>query len=71
MYVYQSEFVFRHGILGSVLFYSSSCQVFERVIHSLAFHCDTTSVLDVSMYIYARMRVGPSCRGVSRSKFVK
>jgi hypothetical protein len=37
---------------GSVSFYSSSCRVFERVTHSLSFHCDTTTVLDVSiMYI--------------------
>ena len=40
-----------------MLFYSSSCQVFERVIHSLSFHYDTTTVLDVSiMYICVRTR---------------
>jgi len=38
--------------MGSVSFYSSLCRVFERVTNLSLFHCDTTTVLDVSiMYI--------------------
>ncbi len=43
-----------------MLFYSYSCEVFERVIHSLSFHCDTTTVLDASI-MYICVSTGSLC----------